>query len=215
MIASASISRRLRVCNYWSGCRPSEFIIAPRRNVGQRPASGQCEAFNKVGKPNARLCEPCRSRAGLFHHGDILLSDAIEVGHSIVDIPKSDRLFLCRLNDAIDLLVDRMNPATYQLKGMARFVDEQDTVIANSAVMKAVALGLCPDVSIDERQQLSELSEMQSEVLKSAASGKSNGDISVILNCSERAVKYHMSEILRKLGVATRAQAISRFAAKI
>lgn len=88
------------------------------------------------------------------------------------------------------------------------------SVIANSAMIKAEALGLVPDISVDESQHLRKLSKIQSEILKWAASGKSNGDIAVILNSSERAVKYHMSEILRKLGVATRTQAIARVAGR-
>lgn len=83
-------------------------------------------------------------------------------------------------------------------------------VIARSGLLKAEALGLCPAVSADESHALRALSPRQMEVLKWAAEGKSNPDIAAIMDISERVVKYHMSEILQKLGVATRAQAISR-----
>lgn len=53
------------------------------------------------------------------------------------------------------------------------------------------------------------LTERQVEILTWAAKGKSNGDIATILSQSRRAVDYHMSEILRKLGVTSRAQAVA------
>jgi DNA-binding CsgD family transcriptional regulator len=45
-----------------------------------------------------------------------------------------------------------------------------------------------------------------------AALGKSNGDIAVILSQSKRAIDWHMSEILRKLKVSSRNQAIALLA---
>lgn len=93
-------------------------------------------------------------------------------------------------------------------------VDDRTThavvVIANSGLLKAEALGLCSAISTDESHALRELSPKQAEILRWAAEGKSNADIATIMDISERIVKYHMSEILRKLGVATRAQAISK-----
>lgn len=83
-------------------------------------------------------------------------------------------------------------------------------VVANSGLLKAEALGLCSAISVDESHALRELSPKQAEILRWAAEGKSNTDIAAIIGISERVVKYHMSEILRKLGVATRAQAISK-----
>lgn len=87
------------------------------------------------------------------------------------------------------------------------------SVIANSAALKAELLGLCKEMSVDESIQLRKLSERQIEILKWASEGKSNGEIAIIMYLSERVVKYHISEILRKLGVATRGQAISMLAA--
>ena len=63
----------------------------------------------------------------------------------------------------------------------------------------------------DEATRLREagLTGRQREVLDWAAAGKSNGDIATILGQSRRAIDYHMSEILRKLRVTSRAQAIA------
>lgn len=83
------------------------------------------------------------------------------------------------------------------------------SVIANAAVMKAELLGLADSSLIDESLTARILSPRQLEILKWAAEGKSNGDIATITGQSRRAVDYHMAEILRKLGVATRVQAIS------
>lgn len=82
------------------------------------------------------------------------------------------------------------------------------TIVANAAAMKSEMLELCPDIS----DELDSLSEQQVEILKWAAEGKSNIDIAEIMSLSRRGVTYHMSEILRKLGVVTRSQAIAIYA---
>jgi DNA-binding CsgD family transcriptional regulator len=82
------------------------------------------------------------------------------------------------------------------------------TIIARVAMMKAESLGLCID---DAQARLvdADLSVRQVEVLSWAAQGKSNADIGVITGQSCRAVDYHMREILRKLKVSSRAQAVA------
>lgn len=83
-------------------------------------------------------------------------------------------------------------------------------IIANAALARAEMLGLSERISADEATSLSLLSEPQIEILKWMAEGKSNAVISVITGYQERTVRYHVSEILRKFGVATRLQAIMR-----
>lgn len=80
-------------------------------------------------------------------------------------------------------------------------------VMANAAMTKAEMLGLCEEVSPDATKSMQALSAVQHEVLSWVAEGKSNLDIATILDVNERAVRYHVTEILRKLGVATRMQA--------
>jgi DNA-binding CsgD family transcriptional regulator len=53
------------------------------------------------------------------------------------------------------------------------------------------------------------LSPRELEVLKWLKLGKTSWDISVILNISERTVNYHVNNIVQKLGVSTRMQAVS------
>ncbi|HEX2840463.1 helix-turn-helix transcriptional regulator [Hyphomicrobium sp.] len=86
------------------------------------------------------------------------------------------------------------------------------TVIAHAAQMKAEMLGLCPEISADESWHLRALSASQLEILKWLSEGKSYADIATIMQLSERAIKYHVGEILRKFGVATRSQAVAMYA---
>jgi LuxR family transcriptional regulator len=79
--------------------------------------------------------------------------------------------------------------------------------LGTAAMGKAEILGLCPEVSVDEALAMRSLSPLQQEILNWIAEGKSNLDIATIMNLGERAVRYHVPEILRKLGVATRMQA--------
>ena len=51
------------------------------------------------------------------------------------------------------------------------------------------------------------LSPREKEVLTWIKQGKSTWDISVLLKISERTVKFHVSNIMQKLGASTRAHA--------
>ncbi len=53
------------------------------------------------------------------------------------------------------------------------------------------------------------LSPRELEVLKWLKLGKTSWDISVILKISERTVNYHVNNIMRKLDVTSRLQAVS------
>lgn len=53
------------------------------------------------------------------------------------------------------------------------------------------------------------LSGTQLNFLRWAAEGKSSSDIAAISGATRRAVDYHFAEILRKLGVASRVQAVA------
>ena len=53
------------------------------------------------------------------------------------------------------------------------------------------------------------LSPREREVLGWLRMGKTSWDISVILRISERTVNYHVNNIIRKLGVVNRMQAVS------
>jgi DNA-binding CsgD family transcriptional regulator len=53
------------------------------------------------------------------------------------------------------------------------------------------------------------LSPRERQVLKWLSLGKTSWDISVILRISERTVNYHVSNIMKKLDVTNRLQAVS------
>ncbi|WP_438307844.1 LuxR C-terminal-related transcriptional regulator [Burkholderia pseudomallei] len=80
-------------------------------------------------------------------------------------------------------------------------------IVANAGLAKAEMLGLCSQISVDEAIAVRSLSRPQREILKWIAEGKSNSVIAGIMGLNERAVRYHVSQILQKLGVATRSQA--------
>ncbi len=53
------------------------------------------------------------------------------------------------------------------------------------------------------------LSPREREVLKWLRLGKTSWDISVIMGISERTVNYHVNNIMKKLDVTSRLQAVS------
>ncbi|MEV3936095.1 LuxR C-terminal-related transcriptional regulator [Glycomyces sp. NPDC049804] len=55
------------------------------------------------------------------------------------------------------------------------------------------------------------LTARETEVLESAASGRTNRQIATALNISQRTVEVHMSRILAKTGTASRTEAVARY----
>jgi len=103
--------------------------------------------------------------------------------------------------------VSAMGLVAFSNRSFGRATTHAATIMANAAMAKAEMLGLCREVSADEAIAVRSLSPPQVEILKWIAEGKSNADIATITSLKERAVRYHVAEILRKLGVATRTQA--------
>ncbi|HEX8949769.1 MAG TPA: LuxR C-terminal-related transcriptional regulator [Dissulfurispiraceae bacterium] len=60
-----------------------------------------------------------------------------------------------------------------------------------------------------EKSYIPALSRRELEVLNWIKGGKSSWDVSVILGISERTVNFHISNIMQKLGTATRLQAVA------
>jgi DNA-binding NarL/FixJ family response regulator len=56
------------------------------------------------------------------------------------------------------------------------------------------------------------LTDREREVLTWVSRGKSSNDIGILMKVSERTVNFHVNNIIRKLGVATRVQAAIRCA---
>lgn len=58
-----------------------------------------------------------------------------------------------------------------------------------------------------ERAQIPDLSESERQVLQRLATGRSNQEIALALSIAESTVKFHVNNILSKLGVGNRTQA--------
>ena len=61
------------------------------------------------------------------------------------------------------------------------------------------------------RQMVQSLTPRELEVLRLLAQGNTNSEIAAVLVVREGTVKYHVKNILRKLGATSRADAVSRF----
>ena len=85
-------------------------------------------------------------------------------------------------------------------------------IIAHTAQARLAALGNTAVNGLGRRAQFRELSQTQREVLHWAAMGKTNSEIGMILGQTRRGIDYHMSEIMRKLAVERRVQAIVIYA---
>lgn len=85
-------------------------------------------------------------------------------------------------------------------------------VPSSSEVSSLRVIGTAISLRLLELHDLPEpptLTNMQADILHWAAAGKSNGDIAQIVGLTRRNCEYHMGEIFRKLGVASRGQAIA------
>lgn len=85
-------------------------------------------------------------------------------------------------------------------------------VLAHIARARAALLReniACSDQSLEGFRSLS---THQREILQWVARGKTNREIAIILGSTRRTIDYHLQEILRKLGVTSRTQAVAIFA---
>ena len=73
------------------------------------------------------------------------------------------------------------------------------------AIIRHRLAGAAADKAPDRAQF--RLTERELEAMTWASRGKSSSDIAVILGISERTVNFHMDNVMRKMGVATRIQA--------
>jgi DNA-binding NarL/FixJ family response regulator len=71
----------------------------------------------------------------------------------------------------------------------------------------AVARRLMNSLNSRPRDSAEELTEREREILRLVAAGKANKEIAAELAISERTARTHVSNILRKLGLASRTQA--------
>lgn len=106
-------------------------------------------------------------------------------------------VFLSALNDRVDVLKGRRLGADDYVTKPIDFEMLTEIVKARLARTKD-SRPPQPKVSLTEREI---------EALSWSAQGKSSTDIAVLMNVSERTVNFHITNAMRKLGVATRIQA--------
>jgi len=110
-----------------------------------------------------------------------------------------------KLNEA-DLLMSQMRAVVSDLLQSNVELVKQETDIATSATGAAAALLGNPASAIHQV-----LSRREIEVLDLAADGWTNGRIAERLFIAEATVKSHVGQILRKLGVTNRVEAVSLY----
>lgn len=86
------------------------------------------------------------------------------------------------------------------------------SILTNVAKARISALTQEESKTLDSTK-FGRLSKLQREILSWVSRGKSNCEIAIIMGRSERAVAYHISEILRKLEVTSRVQAATHYMA--
>ena len=106
-------------------------------------------------------------------------------------------VFLSALNDRVDVLKGRrLGADDYVTKP----IDFEMLVEIIKARLARASQNRTPPPKVS-------LTEREIEALSWSAQGKSSTDIAVLMNVSERTVNFHITNAMRKLGVATRIQA--------
>ena len=89
-------------------------------------------------------------------------------------------------------------------------VQELITVLSTFGdAMCPVLLGCSEMASLTIQERIDRLTLRDLQVLTWMRAGKSNGDIATILGVGERGVRFHVEQILTKLDVASRTQAVA------
>ena len=93
-----------------------------------------------------------------------------------------------------------------QLRLAARWINGQSLGLATGAQAPFAPGGAGEEGDVDEV-----LTPRELEVIELIARGMSNGRIAETLVVGEGTVKYHVKNVLRKLGARSRAEAVSRY----
>lgn len=100
---------------------------------------------------------------------------------------------------------------SFATANQASFKDNMNHLSLAQLVVPIIIHNLSKITKSQNSQQIKvHLTRRELEVIAWAAEGKSTWDIATILNCSERTVKFHISNLCLKLGAINRCQAISK-----
>jgi DNA-binding NarL/FixJ family response regulator len=103
------------------------------------------------------------------------------------------------------------NAPPEELVAAVRVVAAGDALLAPSVtrtVIEALAQRPTPRTSTTDQTVLDRLTEREREVLQQLATGKSNSELAIQLFLGEGTVKTHVSNVLTKLGLRDRLQAV-------
>ena len=96
-----------------------------------------------------------------------------------------------------------------ELLAAVRVIARGDALLAPAITRRVVEhFGRLPAASDENRERLDELTAREREVLELVAQGKSNAEIAAALVVGEGTVKTHVRNLLAKLGVRDRVQAV-------
>lgn len=95
-----------------------------------------------------------------------------------------------------------------QLLAAIRTIAAGDALLAPSVTRRLIESFVAAHHTIAPAPELHQLSRREKEVLGEVAKGRSNAEISQALYLSEATVKTHVANLLNKLGLRDRAQAI-------
>lgn len=138
--------------------------------------------------------------------------NGIEAARQIRQLPSSPQVAMLTVSEDDDDVLNALDAGAfgYLLKG----IRAQDLILAVKSVAAGetfvspnLALRLLATKSRVEENPLTHLSEQEQRTLRLVAKGMSNYEIGEHLNVQERTVKYHMTNILKKLKVRNRVEA--------
>jgi DNA-binding NarL/FixJ family response regulator len=144
--------------------------------------------------------------------------DGIEATKRIVDGGSATRILVLTTFDLDEYVhgAIRAGASGFLLKDVrpAELVDAIRVVAAGNALLSPAAVGTLLErygstgADAEERKVIDALTDRELQILRLLAAGLSNGEIAEALVVGETTVKTHVSNLLRKLGVRDRVQAV-------
>jgi DNA-binding NarL/FixJ family response regulator len=177
------------------------------------------EVVDQVGEGRAAI------KSARHHRPDLVLldiampnMDGFEVLHEIKSELPDIKVVMLTVSDEDDDIVSAVRAGAdgYLLKNLNadEFIDMiTELATGKAAITRSTTAQLMKALAsegIGESEPEEDLTERELELLDLVAGGASNRSIAHSLSISENTVKYHMKNILGKLGVQNRTEAVAR-----
>jgi DNA-binding NarL/FixJ family response regulator len=184
-------------------------------------------AMIRLGLIGALSCEPDMEVVGQARNGceaielhaklapDITLMDGIlpdrhgvEITREIMEKNSTAKIILVSINETGE---DVRRALEAGASGYVPKSSEQDIIVEAIRCVAAGTKFLTPILRnrLDEQNTIVGLSNREVQVLRLVAKGKANKEIAAILALSSDTVKTHLTHLMRKLGAADRAHAVT------